>query len=643
LTNAFNSISRHHTLTIIHKEFPQLYPYLKSIYGTPTPIWLSVEGQSKQVLSQQGARQGEPLSSFFFGIGFQHAINETQRTLTRGHIFAYVDDVTIIAPIDEINKAISTFQSNSTTVNLSINPTKTKLLLSESNQHDNTINTLLPFSLPTENILHPYHPNIKRQGIDILGTPIGSTAFTNDWIQNKLASLTSEFSSIDAIPHLQSRWLLLWYCLRGKITYLYRALPPSITSNNPQSLTLGVNNLFLSSFSTILSTKADTTTSWLPQAKLPITSGGFGLGYQDDIATAAYLASTAIFLQSTIKHKELKKSYYPTYMTQVLKIADTFTRQFQHSFPTPPTIDDWLQNFKDVHPNQLQSTIADKMTTQRLSTIIKTQKSFNSLESPYIESLIDSPSGKFLQAIPFAPTTTFTNQQFLLSIRQRLQLPIDDIIPFIAHCPTCKIHIHTSSQHLHHLHTCRGHNHTHRHQHIVNCMVSMAKDASIPMILEPKKAFYTDKGNNLRPDFMSVTTFHNNSPYAFDVSVTHTVTSPTSQPHHASTIRSRSKTNKYKKECSYQYYQFTPLIFESSGYWTKDVTQYIKICATKASDRLHIPISTLIHRYTTQLSATLHRQTSNLLASLHNRQYKPISDTCIDQLAEDMTNQARIQ
>jgi hypothetical protein len=62
------------TLTVIRKEFSQLYPYLKSIFGTPTPISLSVEGQPKQVLSQQGARQGEPLSSFFFGICFQQAI-----------------------------------------------------------------------------------------------------------------------------------------------------------------------------------------------------------------------------------------------------------------------------------------------------------------------------------------------------------------------------------------------------------------------------------------------------------------------------------------------------------------------------------------------------------------------------------------
>jgi hypothetical protein len=77
-----------------------------------------------------------------------------------------------------------------------------------------------PYTVPTENILRPHQPNIKRQDIDILGAPIGSTSFTNDWIQNKFTSLTSEFSGIDAIPHLQSRWLLLWYCLRGKITYI---------------------------------------------------------------------------------------------------------------------------------------------------------------------------------------------------------------------------------------------------------------------------------------------------------------------------------------------------------------------------------------------------------------------------------------
>jgi hypothetical protein len=167
----------------------------------------------------------------------------------------------------------------------------------------------------------------------------------------------------------------------------------------------------------------------------------------------------------------------------------------------------------------------------------------------------------------------------------------------------------------------------------------MAKNASVPMEIEPRRAFYTAKGNNLRPDFMSITSFNGPLRSAYDVSVTHTSLSYPSNPHHAAEQRYSEKNKKYKEECTNRSTTFIPLVFETCGYWRPEVQNYIKLCAEKASDRLHVPISTLIHRFTTQLSSILHRETAELLINFPNIRHKYSTDTSVDQLALDMANQ----
>jgi hypothetical protein len=641
-TNAFNAISRTHALNTIHREFPQLYPYLKAIYGTPTPIWLSVQGESRQVLSQQGARQGEPLSSFFFSIGFQSVIMSTQKALPSGRIFAYIDDVTIIAPPSEIPDAISTFQEQSSLINLQINANKTMILQSTPTSNNTNLTPTLPIQIPPSNILSPVHPDHSKQGISILGTPIGTDNFIQQWLLQKTNDLTTEFNILNLVPHFQTRWLLLWYCLRGKVTYLYRTLPPTHTTLPSTSFAHHVSDLFKTSFTDILSPPHIKNETWWKQAQLPISQGGFGFGFQEDAATAAYLASSTIFIRSITRHRESSTIRYPIFTQHILQLAQQYTSSIPNSFNRPNDMKQWLANFNDIHPNNLQAILSDKMTQHQLNNLLKLLQQHNPKSLPPLITLQNCHAGKFLQAIPYAPTTSFTNQHFQLTIRQRLHLPIDDIIPLIPYCATCKHHIHDSTQHYHHLHTCKANNHIPRHQNLSNCLTTMAKHASITMIIEPQKSFYTAKGNGFRPDFMSVVPFNGTQPSAYDISVTHTSTPSSSEPHPASNQRFKAKTKKYKEACNNRTTTFIPLIFESCGYWRPEVQHFIKICAEKASERLHLPISTLIHRYTTQLSTILHRETATMITALHMRQYKYNMDSCIDQLAQDMASQDMI-
>ena len=65
-----------------------------------------------------------------------------------------------------------------------------------------------------------------QQGLVVLGSPLGSHAFTQAFLAEKRASQDTLLQRIPAVPHLQSAWLILLLCGAPRANYLLRILPP---------------------------------------------------------------------------------------------------------------------------------------------------------------------------------------------------------------------------------------------------------------------------------------------------------------------------------------------------------------------------------------------------------------------------------
>jgi hypothetical protein len=69
----------------------------------------------------------------------------------------------------------------------------------------------------------------KKYGSKLLGTPIGSDDYVNEWMDAKFLSLERELEAYKQLKDCQSEWLALSYCFKNKINYLYRTLDPDLT------------------------------------------------------------------------------------------------------------------------------------------------------------------------------------------------------------------------------------------------------------------------------------------------------------------------------------------------------------------------------------------------------------------------------
>ena len=73
LENAFNSVDRMAILAAVREVAPSLAPWADFVYGEMSTLWLD----GRQVPSQRGVQQGDPLGPLFFALAQQLAIERT--------------------------------------------------------------------------------------------------------------------------------------------------------------------------------------------------------------------------------------------------------------------------------------------------------------------------------------------------------------------------------------------------------------------------------------------------------------------------------------------------------------------------------------------------------------------------------------
>ena len=155
ISSAFNNVSRNaifqkvQDLLTSHPEIEHLARYVNLVYTTP--IHAKTRGKACTTFTS-GVVQGDPSSSLLFCLAINDAIKSAANIVQpHGSIFAYIDDITIIAPQEIAALAIDSIKSQLHLVGLNINLNKSALFLN-SPQANHEI--LIPqyFSTPSETI-----------------------------------------------------------------------------------------------------------------------------------------------------------------------------------------------------------------------------------------------------------------------------------------------------------------------------------------------------------------------------------------------------------------------------------------------------------------------------------------------------------
>ena len=137
----------------------------------------------------------------------------------------------------------------------------------------------------------------ERQGLTVLGTPLGHHAFVREQLRQKRAEHDRLLGRIPRVPDLQASWLLLLFCANARSNYLLRVLPPSETAEFATEHDAAMR----ACLAQLLADEAPADVSGLHwrRAQVQLSLGGLGLRSASRLRFAAYWASWADTLPET--------------------------------------------------------------------------------------------------------------------------------------------------------------------------------------------------------------------------------------------------------------------------------------------------------------------------------------------------------
>ena len=134
----------------------------------------------------------------------------------------------------------------------------------------------------------PLAASISRDGMQILGSPVGSAKFINRECLNFARKQQPFLQKLRCIENTQVASLLLRYCGVPTLTHLLRSIPPPDIESAAK---LHDENI-VSTLESIINVSPDQH----QQLSLPLSHGGFGLSSASRVSPCAFLGSWAASL-----------------------------------------------------------------------------------------------------------------------------------------------------------------------------------------------------------------------------------------------------------------------------------------------------------------------------------------------------------
>ena len=266
--NAFNSLNRAVMLRNLQVICPSFAVPAINFYRSNAELFVGEE----TILSQEGTTQGDPLSMAIYALSTLPLISKiSQENLTQTW---FADDACGGASIQALHKWWTELSEEGPKFGYHVNPPKTCLLAKEEHLQK------------AKALFDSCGINITTEGRPLLGAPIGSQSFSNDFIKEQISQWVAEVKALSSVAKTQPQAAYAAYThgLAGKWAYLSRAC--EISSEQFASL----EEVIRLDFIPALSGRAVSDIERVLLA-LPARMGGLGLPNPASDADVSYLWS----------------------------------------------------------------------------------------------------------------------------------------------------------------------------------------------------------------------------------------------------------------------------------------------------------------------------------------------------------------